>query len=757
MVQAVEVPITDYILSGLGPFNTAWTYADAADVTAVLVLADGTEQQLGQGAEYTLTGAAPLVNGGAVLLSSAVYGAVPVWAAGTILSLRRATADDQSASFGAQQGFTPQTYERMFDRIYRRLQELKADLGQVSTDLFRAIKVPAGEQGLVIPSAAARAGKIFAFAAFTGAVSLLTPAAAGVGAAIDLSNVLDTSILNGLRRAGLFANPREFGAVGDGVANDTVPVGQALATGLSVLLSPGTYKVNPASLTYSNVPGQGIWSLNRAATTIKLASAPTGSAMITMPAVDQYIRDVTLDGGGFISTTPVTTVLVNASADRFRIERVTANNFAEMAFYTAGGAKDGKIRDCVTNGTQLYGVKITTAGVTAGSLGTNGVGRPAVFNGGTVLGGRIPKATYDVVGGSVTNVQFSDYGRYNVLGALPTISFPAVPNASATLRFAADLNSALSVGITGAIQENIEVSGCTFVNGGIHFRGFRCKAFNNELTGAVYGTAIGSANEAGCGLNEFFDNHIHDCGRITGTTTLSPLSTDGLAADPGLPCNGFEIYGSGDSLQRNRVETVPGVGIFMASNGGKINGNEVSSCGAYWHSLGSGSWFNAAGIMVSFLNSLAPGTNISVTNNRSFDSGQGFQHYGFVIGHASVGGLVLEDNNCQNNVTAPYYNAVAVVPARFKGARIVGHIVWDPAAITTGTDTFVDVPVSGFDVAGRWIPTPFFSGVATEWVQLSASWLSPNVARLRMFSMSGSYNLAAGVASVAIDELFPLS
>ena len=89
-------------------------------------------------------------------------------------------------------------------------------------------------------------------------------------------------------RAALPASVRDYGAVGDGVADDTAAVQAALTAGDAVSLEPGkTYLVGP--LTYSN-PG-GVIIGNGA--TIRLGSG--AGSLLTISGAGVTVRDLTID------------------------------------------------------------------------------------------------------------------------------------------------------------------------------------------------------------------------------------------------------------------------------------------------------------------------------------------------------------------------------------------------------------------------------------------------------------------------------
>ncbi len=224
--------LTTFALTGstVGPFATGWTYAEAADVRASLGLTTGAEAPLTLTTDFTVTGATPLTTGGTVTLSVAL---VPLggWPEGARLILRRRTARRQATAFPDTEGHKPRATEAGFDKAMRIAQEDRDDLD-------RAVLAPAGEGGLILPMAAARAGRFLTFDAdgrpvasvrpedFTaldkasvrldnltaGALEALLVAASGGNTARPLATLL-----------GLYASPEKYGAV-----SGTISAAQAL-------------------------------------------------------------------------------------------------------------------------------------------------------------------------------------------------------------------------------------------------------------------------------------------------------------------------------------------------------------------------------------------------------------------------------------------------------------------------------------------------------------------------------------------------
>lgn len=146
--------ISVFPLSGsmTGPFATGWKYGTAEDVRAWLELGGVRQPDLVLGADFTLTGANPAVDGGTVTLSAALTPAAG-WAEGDRLVLRRRTVKRQALALPDAEGHKPKSTEQALDKLMRTAEE-------ADDQLELAVKAPPGETGPQLPPAASRAGKI---------------------------------------------------------------------------------------------------------------------------------------------------------------------------------------------------------------------------------------------------------------------------------------------------------------------------------------------------------------------------------------------------------------------------------------------------------------------------------------------------------------------------------------------------------------------------------------------------------------------
>lgn len=118
-----------------------------------------------------------------------------------------------------------------------------------------------------------------------------------------------------------YANPKSFGALGDGVTDDTTAFVASSASGLPIVITPGTYIINPIAI------AQNMFGAGQGATILK-AKAGTGltTALITqLAASSATIRDLTIDGSNLCQygiILPAQVAGVDLAQSGLRIETV---------------------------------------------------------------------------------------------------------------------------------------------------------------------------------------------------------------------------------------------------------------------------------------------------------------------------------------------------------------------------------------------------------------------------------------------------
>lgn len=246
MTVTAQTPITSATGNGV---TTAFAFnfyaAAAADL---LVEIDGVAKTLN--VDYTVTGAGNQAGG------TVTFTAPPASGAPVVIS--RQTSESRSTDYQTAGDFRANpTVNLDFDRPWLRLQE-------ISAKLLRGIFAPRGETLPELPAAAMRANRVLAFDS-SGAPSVLVPSdGSAASVLVDLANTSDNAknaSLVGFKANGVGAVARtvrsklldyavsvkDFGAVGDGVADDTAAIQAAIDTvysalGGAVYFPKGRYK-----------------------------------------------------------------------------------------------------------------------------------------------------------------------------------------------------------------------------------------------------------------------------------------------------------------------------------------------------------------------------------------------------------------------------------------------------------------------------------------------------------------------------------
>lgn len=189
--------------------------------------ATGIEFTLTRGAQYTVSGG----DG-----SPGTVTAIVAPAAGKRWAIIRATARTQGADYVENDPFPAETHERALDRLTAIAQEVEA----ANT---RNLRVPATDSaaGLVIPSSVDRANKVLAFDA-SGVPTVLSQ----LDKSLDTVQPTGGTVAQSLAALLRAANPRFWGAIGDGVADDTAAMvasaQYASANGLMWEVPEGTFR-----------------------------------------------------------------------------------------------------------------------------------------------------------------------------------------------------------------------------------------------------------------------------------------------------------------------------------------------------------------------------------------------------------------------------------------------------------------------------------------------------------------------------------
>lgn len=304
----------------------------AADLDVVrLNTSNGAEAVLVLNSDYsvTLNGDQNSNPGGSITL---LAGAL---ATGFKLTITSDIANLQPTDLTNQGGFYPEVITDSFDRSTIQIQQMSQDVG-------RSLKAPLsdGTPDMELPTAAQRANSFLAFD--SNGVPYVVPSS-GTGAPVGSTSAalvsytqggvgaITTNVQEKLRET---VSVKDFGAVGDGVADDTAAIQAAItaAANKSVYFPAGTYVAT--TLTVSNpcrLFGEGI---------IKKTTA-SSAALLTLNTGDVDIDGIEFRGANF-NATPASVVFLDTAIKvygassvspyrRFNITNVKVNGFAGFA------------------------------------------------------------------------------------------------------------------------------------------------------------------------------------------------------------------------------------------------------------------------------------------------------------------------------------------------------------------------------------------------------------------------------------------
>lgn len=248
MTTAAKPPFKQYILNGSTViFGVPFRFNHPTHVQAVRIAVDGSTTVLAYGVDYSVTGGT--TDDGGVLTLAAPG------SAGERLQIRRQTPRDQSMNYTTTDTFPADSHEAAIDKAMLVDQEQDESIRDLDD---RSLKVPVGETAPTLPGKDDRAGKFHGYDAEGNAV-MLSGTGADAALRTDLVAGIGTLLLGWLQQGvgavirTLFAklldlapSSADYGAVIDGVADDTVPLQRLFVrmatTGRADLLR-GTYKV----------------------------------------------------------------------------------------------------------------------------------------------------------------------------------------------------------------------------------------------------------------------------------------------------------------------------------------------------------------------------------------------------------------------------------------------------------------------------------------------------------------------------------
>lgn len=279
MTVSTTDSVIEYV-SGGPAFPIPYRFLQNSDILAVLVKQDGSSETLVLGSQYTLSGAGAQ-NGGTL---TSAYAAGFLSTPGASLAISRDMSPVQPTDLRNQGRFLAETHETVFDRLTMLIQQgftairraLLRPLGKNYYDAEGRLIKNVGDGSADLDAVNIRTMRSYVDAAIAGVVGgfgwFLQ---SGVGAIYRTfqSKMRDT------------VSVKDFGALGDGVTDDTAAFLAAIASGHSQLYVPsGTYLVNGSLLVSKrvfSVYGAGVGS------TIMVFN-PSATAVLW-----DYIKDTT--------------------------------------------------------------------------------------------------------------------------------------------------------------------------------------------------------------------------------------------------------------------------------------------------------------------------------------------------------------------------------------------------------------------------------------------------------------------------------
>lgn len=538
----------------------------------------------------------------------------------------------------------------------------------------------------------------------------------------------------------------DFGAVGNGSANDTVAIAAAIASGAKIInFGPGTF-LSDGNITLGT--GQTLIGQGSGATTLKLRTATAQPFIVAIDAPGCAIRAMTLDANNLIT---YNSVIAGIRCDDMAVEDTKLIG-CERFGVAINSSNRVSVRRNRIYMPQLLSVRV--ASLTAGAGGAaNQVGLLATVTGGAPTVAEV--FLYDTTaGGAVTNVRYQTQGGigkgYSVAAGVPTITFPAVPSASCVVALAGSKVIAINAPCSYSIGADWVIADNYLLGGGINISTINAKVHHNHVIAPVYGSGLVTEQQSGTSGNDFAFNTLE----FGGADQISGLyigpDTDNTMV------TGMELWGVTDAMHDNVCRYNAGPGVSFGAANALCQNNQIYDNGKY--TLQQGGPYTSAGLSSGIVLRGEDATwnaqGSILSGNRCYDSAgaAGGQSYGIGAVGANALNISITDNDCVSNRVANY-NISLVLLRSWRGRRLVGSIAYDMASIAAGGQGSQGVTMSGLTASG-WSLTAYHNAVSAAKLIVVPAYFAANSAVVYFSNLTASaIDIANGTLTVVADEL----